>query len=112
MGHRAEKGNAMSATENRAAANLAVVTSVYEAFGRGEIGVILDQIADDCAWESWLDNYGQKAGPPPMQPRHGAPASPSSSTTWRRCRSRTSRCSTCSPGRREGSDLDRDARRR
>jgi ketosteroid isomerase-like protein len=61
----------MSTTENRAAANLAVVSSIYEAFGRGEIGSILDQIADDCAWESWLDNYGQKAGLPPMQPRHG-----------------------------------------
>jgi len=61
----------MSTTENRAAANLAVVSSIYEAFARGEIGVILDQIADDCAWESWLDNYGQKAGLPPMQARHG-----------------------------------------
>jgi ketosteroid isomerase-like protein len=61
----------MSTTENRAAANLAVVSSIYDAFGRGEIGFILDQIADDCAWESWLDNYGQKAGLPPMQPRHG-----------------------------------------
>jgi ketosteroid isomerase-like protein len=61
----------MSTTENRAAANLAAVSGIYEAFGRGEIGFILDQIADDCAWESWLDNYGQKAGLPPMQPRHG-----------------------------------------
>ena len=61
----------MSTTENRAAANLAVVSGIYEAFGRGEIGFILDQIAGDCAWESWLDNYGQKAGLPPMQPRHG-----------------------------------------
>jgi ketosteroid isomerase-like protein len=61
----------MSTTEKRAAANLAVVGGIYEAFGRGDIDVILDQIADDCAWESWLDNHGQKAGLPPMTPRHG-----------------------------------------
>ncbi|MBV9334723.1 MAG: nuclear transport factor 2 family protein [Solirubrobacterales bacterium] len=61
----------MSATENRAATNLAVVGGIYEAFGRGDIDFILDQIADDCAWESWLDNQGQKAGIPPMKPRHG-----------------------------------------
>ena len=61
----------MSATQNRAAANLAVVAGVYEAFARGDIDVILAQIAEDCAWESWLDNHGQKAGLPPMQPRHG-----------------------------------------
>jgi uncharacterized protein len=61
----------MSTTENRAAANLAVVGGVYEAFGRGDIDSILDQIADDCAWESWLDNHGQKAGLPPMKPRYG-----------------------------------------
>jgi ketosteroid isomerase-like protein len=61
----------MSTTENRVAANLAVVGGVYEAFGRGDIDFILDQVADDCAWESWLDNHGQKAGIPPMKPRHG-----------------------------------------
>jgi uncharacterized protein len=61
----------VSTTENRAAANLAVVGCIYEAFGRGDIDHILDQIADDCAWESWLDNHGQKAGLPPMKPRQG-----------------------------------------
>lgn len=61
----------MSAIESRAAANLAVVGGIYEAFGRGDIDFILGQIADDCAWESWLDNHGQKAGLPPMQPRDG-----------------------------------------
>ena len=61
----------MSATDSRAAANLAVVGGIYEAFGRGDIEFILDQVADDCAWESWLDNHGQKAGIPPMTPRHG-----------------------------------------
>jgi uncharacterized protein len=61
----------MSATENRVAANLAVVGGIYEAFGRGDIDFILGQIAEDCAWESWLENHGQKAGLPPMKPRHG-----------------------------------------
>ena len=61
----------MSTTENRAAANLAVVGGIYEAFGRGDIDFILGQIAEDCAWESWLDNHGQKAGLPPMKPRYG-----------------------------------------
>jgi hypothetical protein len=61
----------MSAIKNRAAANLAVVGGIYEAFGRGDIGFILGQIADDCLWESWLDNHGQNAGVPPMQPRQG-----------------------------------------
>jgi uncharacterized protein len=61
----------MSTTENRAAANLEIVGGIYEAFGRGDIEFILDKIADDCAWESWLDNHGQNAGIPPMKPRHG-----------------------------------------
>lgn len=61
----------MTSLDNRASANLAAVGGIYEAFGRGDIDFILDQIADDCAWESWLDNHGQAAGLPPMQPRHG-----------------------------------------
>ena len=48
-----------------------MVGGIYEAFGRGDIDFILDQIAEDCAWESWLDNHGQEAGIPPMKPRHG-----------------------------------------
>jgi ketosteroid isomerase-like protein len=61
----------MNAIGNRATANLAVVGGIYEAFGRGDIDFILRQIADDCTWESWLDNHGQNAGLPPMQPRQG-----------------------------------------
>jgi uncharacterized protein len=62
----------MSATESRAAANLAVVGGIYEAFGRGDIEFILGQIAEDCEWESWRDNRGQMAGIPPMKPRRGS----------------------------------------
>ena len=61
----------MSTIGSRAAANLAVVGGIYDAFGRGDIDFILEQIAEDCAWESWLDNHGQKAGIPPMKPRYG-----------------------------------------
>jgi uncharacterized protein len=61
----------MSTTHNRSDANLAIVGGIYEAFGRGDIDFILGQIADDCAWESWLDNHGQKAGVPPMSSRQG-----------------------------------------
>jgi ketosteroid isomerase-like protein len=61
----------VSTTENRAAANLAAVGGIYEAFGRGDSDFILGQIADDCEWESWLDNHGQNAGIPPMKPRRG-----------------------------------------
>ena len=61
----------MRATENRVATNLAVVGGIYDAFGHGDIDFILGQIAVDCAWESWLDNHGQKAGIPPMKPRYG-----------------------------------------
>ena len=60
----------MSTAENRPA-NLAIVGGVYEAFGRGDIDFILGQIAENCSWESWLDNHGQNAGIPPMKPRHG-----------------------------------------
>jgi ketosteroid isomerase-like protein len=61
----------MSTSESRATANLAVIGGVYEAFGRGDIDFILGLIDEGCAWESWLDNHGQKAGIPPMKPRHG-----------------------------------------
>jgi ketosteroid isomerase-like protein len=61
----------VSTTEDRASANLAVVGGIYDAFGRGDVDFILGQIADDCAWESWLDNHGQQAGIPAMKPRHG-----------------------------------------
>ena len=71
----------MSTNGSRAAANLAVVGGVYEAFGHGDIEFILGQIGDDCAWESWLDHHGQNAGLPPMKPRHGRQGVADSSAT-------------------------------
>ena len=51
--------------------NLATVTAIYEAFGKGDIPTILDQMAADIQWESWADNDGQQAGVPWLQARQG-----------------------------------------
>jgi ketosteroid isomerase-like protein len=51
--------------------NLETVQAIYEAFGRGDIPYILDQLAPDVAWEQWEDNRVQKAGVDYLQPRHG-----------------------------------------
>ncbi|MEP6659342.1 MAG: nuclear transport factor 2 family protein [Acidimicrobiales bacterium] len=51
--------------------NLATVTALYEAFGRGDVPAILERLADDCAWEAWSDNSAVKAGVPWLQPRVG-----------------------------------------
>ena len=51
--------------------NLATVAAIYEAFGRGDVPFILDQLAENVGWESWENNYAQKAGVPAMVPRNG-----------------------------------------
>ncbi len=51
--------------------NLAVVQSIYEAFGKGDVPAILGVLADDVEWESWADNSAVRAGVPTMIPRHG-----------------------------------------
>jgi len=38
------------------------VQNIYAAFGRGDVNAILDCLADDVAWESWSDNFAQRAG--------------------------------------------------
>ena len=47
------------------------VLAIYEAFVRGDINFILDQLADDIEWESWADNTAQKAGVSWLQPQKG-----------------------------------------
>lgn len=47
------------------------VLELYAAFGRGDVPAILNQLADDVAWEAWADNRAAKAGVPWLQPRHG-----------------------------------------
>ena len=58
-------------TSDSTAANLATVSEIYAAFGRGDVPTILDKIAADCRWESWADNRAQRAGVPTLQPRTG-----------------------------------------
>jgi hypothetical protein len=47
------------------------VQKIYEAFGRGDVGVIIDLMSDDVAWEGWADNSAQIAGVPWLRSRRG-----------------------------------------
>jgi ketosteroid isomerase-like protein len=58
-------------TLDRIAANRAIITEIYAAFGRGDVPTILDKIATDCRWESWENNRAQRQGVPTLQPRTG-----------------------------------------
>jgi uncharacterized protein len=51
--------------------NLATVRSIYEAFGKGDVPAILEQLAEDIEWESWADNSSVRAGVAWMTPRSG-----------------------------------------
>ncbi len=42
--------------------NLGTTQAIYEAFGRGDIPFILDQLADDVAWEQWENKIFDSAG--------------------------------------------------
>jgi ketosteroid isomerase-like protein len=48
------------------------VAAIYEAFGRGDVPFILDQLADDVRFDAdWTNNYGQRAGVEHLTPRRG-----------------------------------------
>lgn len=51
--------------------NLATISAIYEAFGKGDVPTILGYLADDVRWEEWADNTAQKAGVPWLQARWG-----------------------------------------
>jgi ketosteroid isomerase-like protein len=51
--------------------NLATVRSIYEAFGKGDVPAILEQLAEDIEWESWADNFSVRAGVAWMTLRSG-----------------------------------------
>jgi uncharacterized protein len=51
--------------------HLQAVQRIYEAFGRGDVPAILDEMADDVQWEAWEDNRAQGAGVEHLQPRTG-----------------------------------------
>lgn len=50
------------------------VRRMYAAYLSGDIATILDQLADDVAWEHWPDNSAQNAGVPWMEARTGVEA--------------------------------------
>jgi hypothetical protein len=49
----------------------ATVQEIYAAFGRGDVGAILERLADDVEWETWLDNHAQRADVPWLRPQRG-----------------------------------------
>ncbi len=51
--------------------HLETVTRIYEAFGRGDIPFMIEQLADDVRWEDWTDWSPHRAGVPWLQERHG-----------------------------------------
>ena len=64
----------MTASTGRAGTttgNAAIVTGLYDAFGRGDVPAVLARLADDVAWEAWRDNWAQRAGIPTMARRTG-----------------------------------------
>ena len=52
--------------------NLETIKKIYEAFGKGDVPFILEQLADDVDWEKWLDNSVQKADVPYLRYKKGA----------------------------------------
>ena len=54
--------------------NLATIKEIYEAFGRGDVPVILSKLADDVEWEKWDDNFAQQADVPYLRHRQGPQA--------------------------------------
>ena len=52
--------------------NTATVQAIYEAFGKGDVPAILEQLAEDVAWEHWLGgNSAADAGIAYLTPRSG-----------------------------------------
>src|SRR4051812_6342634 len=48
-----------------------IILSIYEAFVRGDIPYILDQLADDVQWNNTTDNTAQQSDVPWMRLRQG-----------------------------------------
>lgn len=54
--------------------NVETVQAIYAAFGRGDVASILECLAEDVAWESWSNNFAQRAGVPWLKALHGRKA--------------------------------------
>jgi ketosteroid isomerase-like protein len=53
-------------------ASVAVVASIYDAFGRGDVPAILEHLADDVSWDAdWADNFAQRTYLEHFTPRRG-----------------------------------------
>jgi uncharacterized protein len=50
----------------------AIVSEMYEAFGRGDIQAIVEQLGDDVAWEQWNGETAHLADVPWLAPRSKA----------------------------------------
>ena len=51
--------------------NVQTVQEIYAVPGRGDVPFILDQLAEDVAWEQWENHSAQKAGVDHLLARHG-----------------------------------------
>jgi len=47
------------------------VEAIYTAFSSGNVPAILEHLAPDVAWDSWENNFAQRAGVPWLLPRTG-----------------------------------------
>jgi ketosteroid isomerase-like protein len=62
----------MTTVEAVGTANRAVVLSVYEAFGRGDVAAIVKTLADDVSWDAdWADSFAQRTAVDHFLPRRG-----------------------------------------
>lgn len=50
---------------------VAIIAEIYEAFGRGDVDLILSKLSDDIRWEDWSDNFAQRSSVPWLQRRVG-----------------------------------------
>jgi len=62
----------IATTTSSATSTTATVAAVYEAFGRGDVAFILDQLANDVLFDAdWTGNHAQHAGVAHLMPRRG-----------------------------------------
>jgi hypothetical protein len=62
----------MTTVESVATANRTAVMSLYEAFGRGDLAAIVENLADDVSWDAdWADNFAQRTPVDHFLPRRG-----------------------------------------
>ena len=54
--------------------HLETVESIYQAFGRGDVAAILEQLSPDVQWDPWTHHSAQQAGYDLLQARTGRAA--------------------------------------